>query len=259
MGPPSDTVRHSTTSINDGRQSFAILNSFSFILEGRNGGELNAELERRSKTQLAAMESFLAYCALHASRIRTMVREERQRLIGTEDSVIVRMDHHHTDEAITIPVRTVPGGRDSTVGMAYAPVVRSLASVRRPAGYVIPRAEKEILQLLARHGITMDTLDRDRTITVEQLTVPELTQVSIEGDNIIVPTVQTAIRLVPFRKGDVIVPTRQLHSSMIAITLEPASMWGLIQYEAFARLRNPDTPYPVYRLVDRSFPEPQEP
>jgi hypothetical protein len=251
MGPPTDTVRHSTTSINDGRQSFAILNSFSCILEGRNGGELHAELERRSNTQLAAIESFLTYCALHALRLRAMVLGERERLLHQPDSVIVRMDHHHTGESIIIPVRTIPGGTDSTISMAYALVVRGLESVRRPAGYVIPRGETEILHLLARHGIRMDTLSRDRQILVEQLTVQHLAQTSIEGDNILVPAVDAQVVAIMFRKGDVVVPTGQLHSSMIVTTLEPASMWGLIQYEAFGRLRIPGIPYPVYRLAGR--------
>ncbi|MCX8057404.1 MAG: DUF2817 domain-containing protein, partial [Ignavibacteria bacterium] len=37
-GPPNkERLRHSTVDINDGRQSFGILNTLSFILEGKNG------------------------------------------------------------------------------------------------------------------------------------------------------------------------------------------------------------------------------
>ena len=45
---PEDTARRSTTSINDGRQSFAIQGSLSFILEGRNGRLFNDDLKRRT-------------------------------------------------------------------------------------------------------------------------------------------------------------------------------------------------------------------
>ncbi len=50
MNYPNDTVRSSTTAINDGRQSFAILNNFSFILEGRDLGLLLILILKRRTT-----------------------------------------------------------------------------------------------------------------------------------------------------------------------------------------------------------------
>ena len=61
-GPPSvRRIRYSTTDINDGRQSTGIYNTFSFILEGRNGKTSNENLKRRTETQYEAIKGWLIF------------------------------------------------------------------------------------------------------------------------------------------------------------------------------------------------------
>ncbi len=61
VGSPSDRVRHSTTEINDGRQSFGILGTVSFIQEGIKWKTREDSLQRRVKSQLASIRALLEY------------------------------------------------------------------------------------------------------------------------------------------------------------------------------------------------------
>jgi hypothetical protein len=51
------------------------------------------------------------------------------------------------------------------------------------------------------------------------------------------------------RPGDLVVSCAQPASTLMAIALEPTSMWGLLQYEEFSALRVKGGDYPVYRIM----------
>jgi hypothetical protein len=245
---PWDNPRHSTTAINDGRQSLAILNTFSFILEGRNGRSMHEDLARRAKGQAAAITAFLRFVAARAGDIRLLVREERFKNLSRQDSVALVMDHVHDGSVIVIPVSTVPGGKDSTVSVPHRPVVKTFVKVSRPQGYVLSHALTGVLEILQRHGVEYRTLQHDTTLEVEATVIARVDTVEREGMNILVPS--TTVRKTQRRCeiGDVVVPLQQLHATMLVIALEPASMWGLVQEGLFAPWRAAGVEYPVYRL-----------
>jgi hypothetical protein len=245
---PRDNPRHSTTAINDGRQSLAILNTFSFILEGRNGGSMHEDLARRTRGQVVAITAFLRFVAARAGEIRRLVYEERRRNLTRKDSVALVMDHVHDGSMIVIPVTTVPGGHDSTVSVPHRPVVKTFVTVSRPQGYVLPRMMTGVLEILQRHEIEYRTLQHDTTLAVEAAVITRVDTVEREGMNTLSPlyTVQRTQR--QFQAGDVLVPLQQLHATMLVMALEPASMWGLVQDSLFAPWRVAGREYPVYRL-----------
>jgi len=246
---PDDTVRHSTTSINDGRQSLAILNSFSFILEGRNGRSFHDDLERRTKGQLAAIDAFVQYVSDHASQIKKLVETERSNLIVTKEPVVLRMDYVYEGAQINIPVRLLSSGNDSTVALRYAPRPKPLYSIERPAAYVIRSSESALIEVLDRHQIKYRSLETNEQFPVESYEVVKVDTGSLEGKRTYLPSVNKKTDLRNFARGDVYIPLEQLHSTMLAITLEPESMWGLIQYDEYASLRTVGKEYPVYRVL----------
>ena len=63
-------VRYSTTAINDGRQSFGIYNTLSFIIEGKRYGNLTNELEKRTRGQVSAVINFLRTTERHAETMK---------------------------------------------------------------------------------------------------------------------------------------------------------------------------------------------
>jgi len=249
MNEPADTVRPSTTSIDDGRQSFAILNRFSFILEGKNGRSMDDELQRRARSQLAAIETFLEFINSHHAEIRTMVRAKTKKIAGLKDPVIVKMDYLYKGERIDLPVLSLKSGRDSMASFASAPIVTPIESVSRPRAYVVPNDQTDLLAFLARHHVVAETVKKPRKQLVERYSVVEVRSKWMENKPIWYVTTQVEKAEIVLNEGDVIVPMNQEHGTMLAIALEPASMWGLVQYDEFAKLRTKGSVYPVYRIA----------
>ncbi len=248
MNAPDDTVRPSTTSINDGRQSFAILNRFSFIVEGRNGRKMNDELERRTLAQLAAIEGFLAFVNTHHERIRTMVETESAKIPVSQDSVVIVMDYLFRGERVNLPVVELKTGKDTTAPFIIAPDVIPLRSVSRPYAYLVPRAQTEVIAFLRRHDVQFETVQRPRQAEVERYVVERVRSSWMENKPTWILTTKTERRTFPVHEGDVVVPLAQQRGTMLVIALEPESMWGIVQEEEFAMLRQPGSTYPIMRI-----------
>jgi len=249
MGGPGDTVRHSTTDINDGRQSFAILNTYSLILEGRNGGGFNTDLKRRVTNQHAAITSFLTYVAGNAENIAELVHTGRNRLPRDHDPVVLQMNHIHNGETLAVPVKNLATGKDSSVAMKFASSVKPLLFVKRPHGYIIPASNTALHSFLDRHHIVYTQLDSDMEYRVESAIIDGFDLKMVEGDSVFLPLVSRKEGTRFFHTGDLLITLDQLRSTMIVIALEPESMWGLVQYKEFASLLQSGKEYPVYRIL----------
>jgi len=248
MQTPGDTVRFSTTSIDDGRQSFAILNTFSFIVEGRNGRDLNDELDRRTTGQLAAIESFLDFVNRKNEEIRSLVRSEREKSVHSAEPVVTQMDYVYDGATINVPVRTLSSNVDSVLSMAFAPVVKPLESIQRPAGYVIPRSQRALRDLLDRHNVRYDTVARAAQREVEIYTIVDLAGKWMENKPSMYVSTRMRRATVSLEPGDIVVPLNQPQGTMLVIALEPSSMWGIAQEESFAQLLEKGSDYPLYRI-----------
>ncbi len=248
MDEPGDTVRPSTTSIGDGRQSYAILGLFSFILEGKNGRNGNDDLKRRSEHQTAAIDAFLRFVDQHTVEISSMVTTERMRLIHTADSVVILMDYRYHGGSISLPMLSLSTGLDTLVQMKIAPEVEPMNSVRRPAGYVIPKHQTEILDLLRRHNVIRETIVKPEFKKIETYSIESVQPVWMENKPKYSVSVTVAESVITVQPGDVVVPLSQVASTMLVIMLEPGSMWGIIQDEQFAHLRRVMSMFPIYRI-----------
>ncbi len=248
---PDDTVRYSTTNINDGRQSLAILNTLSLILEGRNGRHLDDELDRRTRAQLAAIMAFLDFVNREHETIRSLVHAQRNTIASLTGPVVTQMDYIFEGVRIDVPVKTLSSNSDSVVSMAFAPAVKPLASVERPAAYVVPASQRAIRELLDRHAVRYDTVARAKELAVEISRVIDVAGSWMEdkrSTSVVTCQRSETVSLVP---GDIIVPLNQLHGTMLVIALEPSSMWGIVQEKAFAGLVVKGSDYPVFRIPAR--------
>ncbi|MGB5850321.1 MAG: hypothetical protein WBH40_17665 [Ignavibacteriaceae bacterium] len=70
-------MRHSTYDINDGRQSFGILNSFSSIQEGLNCKDSIDNIKMPVERQAPGMIGFLEFVYLNKNVIKSTVFSER--------------------------------------------------------------------------------------------------------------------------------------------------------------------------------------
>ena len=249
VGSPSDRVRHSTTEINDGRQSFGILGTVSFIQEGIKWRTREDRLERRVKSQFASIRALLEFCSTHADKIINIVSQERARLLTLSGKPIaMKMDHFAGMRDLRIPVRMVATQRDTTWRVKpYHGEVRMERSVSLPDQYIIERKDSAIVQLLRRHHIIVQEVNQEIQVKATAYTIDSTVHSEVEEE--VQPFASVSSRSIAktLKPGDFIVSTKQLQSILIACILEPESMWGLTKYEQFGYLLK-EKQYPVFRI-----------
>ncbi|MBP1691261.1 MAG: putative carboxypeptidase, partial [Bacteroidetes bacterium] len=249
VGSPKERIRHSTTEINDGRQSFGILNTLSFIQEGRQGKTIDEDLKRRTLSQLTAIEALLVYCNAHAQEIIDLVSTERARLPGMGGTKFaLRMEHVHAGGTLRIPVVRLDDGGDTVMSVdPYHDVVRPVCSTTVPAGYCIPASQRTIIDVLKWHHVEMETVQTERSMKAETWWIDSVGADVLEEDSLPRPFVRKTREVVTVHPGDVLVSTRQWHGVFLPTMLEPESMWGLTKYVQFADLLKSKR-YPIYRI-----------
>lgn len=249
VGSPQDYIRFSTTEPNDGRQSFGILNTLSFIQEGRGGETLEDHMERRARSQLASIEALLSFCSSHVGEIRSIVRAARQSLCqGAGLPAVLCMDHFQGERTMRIPVIRVPSGRDSLwVVHPLRDRVRPLCTREVPSAYVIPQELTAIREILERHHIQGEVVKTSRSLRATVYLIDRVQPDTLEDEWHPKPALRSELRVQDLRPGDFIVRTDQLHSLFLAVLLEPESMWGIVKYPGFGYLMQ-SKEYPILRI-----------
>jgi hypothetical protein len=255
-GPPEiDYIRHSTFDINDGRQSFGILNSFSFIQEGLNGGDgLVDNIKNRAENQMAGMRGLLEFAYMHKKEIKNLVAGERNKLIKNKLSpkVAVQLDHFPDGSKLEFPLLSYSSNKDTAITVSdYRPVVKSLLDAERPKGYLIPKSLKEIIGWAERHSLKYHNYKKAVGDKIEQYYITGIDSINFEGDMTVNPIVEVKEIKNTLSVNDyVFIPTKQLRNNMIVIALEPKSELGLVTYKNYEHLLKKGEKYPILRVVN---------
>jgi hypothetical protein len=253
-GPPEiEYIRHSTFDINDGRQSFGIQNSFSFIQEGLNGSDnFKDRLEHRAKGQETGMRALLEFAAQHHKQIKELVMQQRANLIsGRPETMAIQLEHVRNGQQHPLPVYSYSTGKDSIIVVKdYRPVVQSITDVPKPEGYLIPKNSKLLVDWAKRHNLSTSGYTISEKQKIEQYEVAAIDSMDFEGDRIVNPNVK-AIGVKPAIKVShyIYIPTAQLKGNLIVIALEPKSELGLVTYPAYSHLLKANEKFPVLRVV----------
>jgi hypothetical protein len=253
-GPPEiNYIRHSTFDINDGRQSFGILNTFSFIQEGMNGEDGFADkIKHRAESQMAGMRGLLEYTYQNANEIRKTVASERKKIIHDKpgETISIQLEHARNGEKLSLPLYSYFSKTDTVVTVLdYRPSVRSFYDVEKPLGYLIPRQLNDVTGWIEREALTTKSYTITARDEIEQYEISAIDSIDFEGDTIINPSV--TLHKVDTRipvEDYIYVPTSQLKGNMIVIALEPKSMLGLVTYSNFAHLLKAGEKYPILRV-----------
>ena len=249
VGSPQSRIRHSTTEINDGRQSFGILATLSFIQEGRQEETLEKNLERRVRSQLTALEALLDVCARRAREIQHLVENERARgasRIGEPFATV--MEHVAGPHTLHVPVFDAGRGEKTLWQVTpYHGEVTVLSREILPVGYVIPDSLKDLRDLLQAHGSKLTAVVTEERRQAGLYVLDTLWTEELEEQ----PHLRVGYRLrdttVTISFGHWIIPLDQAGALMIASILEPASIWGVSRYERFAQLYQQRI-FPIIRL-----------
>lgn len=255
-GPPEvDYIRHSTFDINDGRQSFGIQNSLSFIQEGLNGRDcFKDSLKHRSLGQMTGMRALLEFTCQNKKEIKEMVYNHRQTLIADEQpaNVAIQMEHVKNGSTLAYPVHSKITDIDSIFFVNdYRPVVKSVYDVIKPVGYLIPKNITDLVNWVTRLGLECRNDISLANYTIEQYQVNTIDSMDFEGDKIVNPSVQA--NLVSSVKVDdfLFIPVDQLKGIMVITALEPKSELGLVTYPLFSYLLKEGEKFPVLRVINK--------
>ncbi|MEI6456148.1 MAG: M14 family zinc carboxypeptidase [bacterium] len=253
-GPPEIAyIRHSTFDINDGRQSFGIQGTFSFIQEGMNGKDDSIEnLQHRAEGQMTGMRALLEYVYLNKHRIKPLVSKERKKLVSFDPGREISIQSVHTSngQSLQIPLYSYYSEADSLVTVKdYRPVVKSVYDVLKPTGYLIPKDCTVLLEWARRHSLEQILLKKESNYQYVQHLITLIDSIDFEGDTVVDPQLtQKVLRELPPDPGFIFIPTAQLKGTLVVLALEPKSMLGLVTYKQYASLLKKGQSFPVLRV-----------
>jgi len=253
-GPPEiDYIRHSTFDVNDGRQSFGIQNTLSFIQEGLNGEDNFVEnIRRRAEGQMTGMLAILEFSYRHKDEIKKMVAEGRNDLISGKSNpkVSIQSEHAHNGQKLTLTVLSLATKKDTVIVVNdYCPVVKTLTDVQKPAGYLIPKQNKELIDWAGRQSFTTFEFKKQKNQKIEQYTITRIDSIDFEREIIINPIVAAHEFKGEISPADYIyIPAAQLKGNLLILALEPKSELGLVTYKQFAHLIKVGETFPVLRV-----------
>ncbi|MFN8255482.1 MAG: M14 family zinc carboxypeptidase [Bacteroidales bacterium] len=255
-GPPGiDYIRHSTFDVNDGRQSFGILNGFGFIQEGMNGFDTFTDnLERRAISQMEGMFGMLLSCYQHAGEIKKIVKEERKKLSSGKDleKISIISEHVRNGQKLQIPLFSYTTKTDSVVIVEdYRPVVKSLLDIKKPIGYLIPKNNTKLTDWAKRQNLVTGKLETKRNQKITMFEILSIDSIDFEGDKTANPVLNEKTKTeFTDLQNYVYIPLHQIKSNMIILALEPKSILGLGTYTQFEELLTAGTTFPVLRIEE---------
>jgi hypothetical protein len=246
-GPPNkERIRNSTVDINDGRQSMGILGSFSMILEGKNGQDSIDNIKRRAEGQCAAMTGFITFVSRNSGAIRTAV-DRAKTAVQQRKETALQMEHVGEGPR---PQRyfSFAAAKETTIVIDnYHTKVESRISVQQPKGYLIPRSDSLLVELLQKHAMHYEPYSAKSGEKVFQY-IPEYGSKPV-FEEFELPV--TSAKKEPAKKITAaqyyFVPIEQRKSTMMTLAFEPQSMINLLQYDKFAYLMN-EKIWPILRV-----------
>ena len=247
-------LRYSTFDINDGRQSFGIQNTLSFIQEGMNGENYSTDnIEHRAKGQMTGMLGLLKFCYDNKDEIKQTISDERQKLIENkvDDKVKIQLNHFADGSKLKLKLLSYYSNNDTIVTVDdFRSVVKSTYSVKRPKGYLIPKKLTELKEWMNNHNLFYTDAKLESCDKVEEYMIDSIGIIDFERDTVINPYVSInevtdKINLSEYY----LLPVNQLKNNMIVIALEPKSMLGLVTYKQFEHLLKPNKKFPILRVV----------
>jgi hypothetical protein len=250
-----DYLRYSTFDINDGRQSFGIQNTLSFIQEGMNGENYSTDrIEHRSKSQMLGMSGLIKFSYDNKDQIKKLVADERKKLIENEveENVAIQLDHFSAGNKLELKLLSYYSNKDTIVTVDdFRSVVKSIYEVKRPIGYLVPKNLSELKQWIDNHNLFYSDAKLESCDKVEQYFIDSISTIDFERDTIVNPYISVIEVTDKINLSEYyFLPMKQLKNNMIVIALEPKSMLGLVTYKQFEQLLRNREAFSILRVVD---------
>lgn len=249
--PNEGDLRHSTADINDGRQSFGIQNTLSFIFEGKNGKDrFTDNLKERANVQFLSLKHLLDFLYENTPEVKLMVEFNRSMLKNEEMPVktAIRIEHINAGQVLQLPLVSTSTGNDTLVEVSnYNYVVIPTLEVETPQGYLIPDTMENLIDLLERQNIEYRRSNSDDISFAKGYFVEKISSSEDEGLENRFPSVAKQDIGIIDPVDYIYVPLQQQSFHKIVIILEPQSMYGIVNTEPYQDLLKEGEMYPILR------------
>lgn len=283
--PSEEIFRYSTTDINDGRNSFGIFNTFSFIQEIAGDGSIE-QYRDRSRWAFEGLMAFLKTIHANSNEIKALTALCRADLVkaaramGAANRVhlrtiyardpqepVLKLKMFAKEEAgvFATAVRDIKAGEPvsradlARIGRTprvvdteiknWFPRLESLITCERPLGYIVPGKRGDVIALLLKLGVKIYGFDKGGVAAVEASRVEDI----IQGTEDYIPPQRIKVSLeklqLPVERGDCWVPLDQLAANLVPLLLEAQSDLGLIRFRSFNLSVEKGDIFPIYRVM----------
>ncbi|NOX86520.1 MAG: M14 family metallopeptidase [Chlorobi bacterium] len=240
-----------------------------------NENYVYADFKTRVNASYHLLLSILGYAAKNNREIKKMLAGADQKMSDPKtrplvfDSFAIKYKVQPTPEKITIKAYetdTIPGmkghrrfknsNRQRTITVDYLADYYPAESTPVPYAYLLTVPDRKILRVMREHGIRMEQLDKDTTLTVESFKIEELKCAGRLFQGHYMNKVKGHFETVEkkFPSGTYLIKTAQPLGHLVSYLLEPQSDDGLLKWNFFDRYLVPEWgsgvyPYPVYKLM----------
>ncbi|MCU0227901.1 MAG: hypothetical protein MUF01_09715 [Bryobacterales bacterium] len=217
-------VRHGTPHLVDARNVLTLRHgALTLLLEARNPSSQEDRAQRRHVRQAVARacEGILRWCQLHQTELATPAA-----LLSTQARIPLRFRRPLSPEGFLAPVADLHSGEPSSLCFPrYRPQTQGRRHVESPFAYAVPVAAHDLLRVLARHGFQSYLAARgERCIVSESLYGGVGPQPPADAPRL--PRM-SSLRYERSLEGFVIFPFQQPGAKLLALMLEPESVYSL--------------------------------
>lgn len=223
------------------------------------------------------VRAVLQYVSDHPSDILTLVREADRHAIekgttqGNESGFGVSFELAPSPKPVEILVGSVTREIDARtnkprfkatkearpVKMTEFGEFRPTARLNPPQAYILKQGQRDIVDMLLAHGVTVEELKEESALDVERYLVKDVSRAQrvFQGQKEVKLTVEAEQGRETFPAGSFIVPVHQAKAALVFYLLEPQSDDGLATWNYFdeeldkASKDGSPVHFPVYRLA----------
>ncbi len=246
------------------RNRFAILNE----------NYVYANYKSRVEGCYYLLKSILEYSYNYAGEMKLAVQQADEKSIQrglnpVKDSIAIEYERKATPQKMTIKAisleyytdeegrrRYRPGNDRRTVQLNYMADYYPAKQIQLPFAYILNIANKKVLENLKNHGIKIEQLKEDISLSVEEFHFDEIKPEERINQGHYLNNIKGKFETIEkeFTEGTYIIRTSQKLGNLVAYLLEPQSEDSLLKWNFFDRYLMPQWgnyyfPYPVYKIM----------
>lgn len=215
------------------------------------------------KSGVVAYKSILEYCAANPKKLMDVVEKARLKTIelgqNAQGQIAVQMKYVPEDYKVSYLIaEKLEGDKKVITKVTGAKLMKKPVATKtrpRPYAYVLEAKAQKVIDLLKRHNITVETLQKDTKLDIEAYVLKSIEhkkQHNHPRSTVVTVEEKTVRKTEKFPMGTYIVRTGQVMGRIICHMLEPETPDNVIVWNTMDDLLGEpgsDSLIPIYRIT----------